>query len=144
MQLIKLPLKWSDPSFVNKKIATQLKDCLLQNGLICEDVGITFVGDHVQRNGEIAQSNLDHVYTCKSVSQRITSIKLIDNTSSDHHLVLVTYNPSKSQSNSNKKEYKKKITKRSMKNFNEEVWNAALQTKNWEALEEIEDQKGTV
>ena len=46
----------------------------------------------------------------------VSQIKFIDNTSSDHHLVLVKYNPIISQSKKNRKEYKKKITKRSMKN----------------------------
>ena len=41
-------LKWSDPNFMHKKIANQLKNCLLQNGLTVEEVGKSFVADHMQ------------------------------------------------------------------------------------------------
>ena len=72
-------------------MATQLKNSLLQNGLLIEEVGITFVSDHVQTNGIISESNLDHVYSSKSVSQRIKKISTIKNSSSDHYPVIVTY-----------------------------------------------------
>ena len=79
-------LKWNDPKFLHKIISNQLLDCLKQNGLSSEEVGTTFVADHVQSNGEISASNIDHVYSSKNVSQRITKVKLVDNTSSDHHV----------------------------------------------------------
>ena len=69
--------KWDETNYVNKKISNQLKNCFLQNGIQIEDVGTTFVADHVQSNGDIAESNIDHVYSSKSVSERIANIKLI-------------------------------------------------------------------
>ena len=109
------------------------------NGLSSEEVGTTFVADHVQNNGEISVSNIDHVYSSSNVSQRITQIKLVKNTSSDHHLVLVNYNPLTNKSSKTRKSYKRKITKRSMKNFNNEIWNEALSKKNWDVLNQIKD-----
>ena len=111
-------LKWSDTKSLHKNIANQLINCLKQNGLSSKEVGTTFVADHVQNNGDISVSNIDHVYSSSNVSQRITQIKLVKNTSSDHHLVLVNYNPLTNKSSKTRKSYKRKITKRSMKNFN--------------------------
>jgi hypothetical protein len=40
------------PNFLNKKIANQLINCLQQNGIVSENVGTTFMADHMQTNGE--------------------------------------------------------------------------------------------
>jgi hypothetical protein len=49
------------------------------------------------------------------VSQRISKIKTLDNSSSDHYPVLVNYQAGKDVTNNNKNAYKEKIMKRSLK-----------------------------
>ena len=95
-------LKWMEPNYLNKKIANQLINCLQQNGIVSENVGTTFMADHMQTNGDIAESNIDHVYPSKSVSQRISKIRTLDNSSSDHYPVLVNYQAGKDVVNNNK------------------------------------------
>ena len=95
-------LKWMEPNYLNKKIANQLINCLQQNGIVSENVRTTFMADHMQTNGDIAESNIDHVYASKSVSQRISKIRTLDNSSSDHYPVLVNYQAGKDVVNNNK------------------------------------------
>ena len=40
--------KWNNESVGKNKMVTQLLQCLKQNGILVEEVGITFVADHVQ------------------------------------------------------------------------------------------------
>ena len=132
-------LKWIEPNYLNKKIANQLINCLQQNGIVSENVRTTFMADHMQTNGDIAESNIDHVYASKSVSQRISKIRTLDNSSSDHYPVLVKYEAGKDVINNNKNSYKKKITKRSMKNFRDDKWNEILNRKDWTKLDDMEN-----
>ena len=105
-------MKWNNPDFLNQNVSIPLKIVLDQCGLSINEVGITYKGDHIQVNGNIAQSALDHVYSSKSLESRIVVTKL-SNGSSDHNPVVteIKHNLSKI------KAYNKKITKPSMKNF---------------------------
>ena len=126
--------KWNNHDFLNKNVAIPLKITLDQCGLLSNDVGITYLGDHVQANGMVAQSALDHVYSSKSLDTRL-DITTLTNGSSDHNLVLTTI-----RKNINKnKRYIRKITKRSMKNFSMDKWNATLRKKDWSSVEECTD-----
>ena len=74
-------LLWLDawtPSLIpsNKKsVAAILKSCLDQNNLINAEIGTIYMSDHVQSNGKIAESALDHVYHSKKMDNIITMIK---------------------------------------------------------------------
>ena len=54
-------LKWNEPKFVNKNVALILRSMLTSCGLEIQDIGATYMADHVQANQEISQSALDHV-----------------------------------------------------------------------------------
>ena len=107
-----------------------LKHCNLTN----EEVGTTFVTDHVQKNGMVSESSLDHVY--HNLEDKVKNIKIctLKNSSSDHYPVVVTY-----LSKISKKKFNRKITKRSMKRFNTESWNKALNERDWSKLENEND-----
>ena len=45
----------------NSMVSTILKECLDTNGLKIEDVGNTYVANHIQKNGNIATSASDHI-----------------------------------------------------------------------------------
>ena len=67
----------------NKKVLPQIKkNCLDQCGLINSEIGATYMSDHVQRNGKIAESAIDHVYH---------SIKMEKNptTTTNHRLFII-------------------------------------------------------
>jgi hypothetical protein len=131
--------KWKEPNYLNKKIANQLINCLQQNGIVSEIVGTTFMADHMQTNGDTIESNIDHVYASKSVSQRISKIRTLDNSSSDHYPVLVNYQAGRDVTNNNKNSYKKKITKRSLKIFSDDKWNEILNKKDWSKLDDTQN-----
>ena len=40
-----------------------------QNEILIEDVGNTYQADHAQANGNIAESEIDHVYTTTTTTQ---------------------------------------------------------------------------
>ena len=54
-------IKWKDDSIIQKIVAAILKNSLEQSGLTNADIGITYMSDHAQTNGQIAESALDHV-----------------------------------------------------------------------------------
>ena len=68
--------------------------------------------------------------------RKIISTTKLENSSTDH-LPVVT----KIWTNSklDKSKFKRKITKRSMRNFTEEKWNSCLSKKNWMKIEECDD-----
>ena len=55
-------LKWKDEDFLHKSIADPILKIIEQCGLKEAQLGKTYLGDHVQSNGEIAESGLDHIY----------------------------------------------------------------------------------
>ena len=52
------------------------KNVLEQEGLECLDIGLTYQADHVQQNGKIASSALDHIYWSKVLAQSIEFKKI--------------------------------------------------------------------
>jgi endonuclease/exonuclease/phosphatase (EEP) superfamily protein YafD len=66
------------------------------------------MADHLQTNGDTMQSNNDHVYASKSVSQRISKIRTLDSSYSDHYPVLVNYQAGKDVINNKKTHTRKK------------------------------------
>ena len=56
---------------------------LKQEGLECLDIGLTYQADHVQQNGNIASSALDHIYCSKDLVQAI-KFKKLSNSATDH------------------------------------------------------------
>ena len=75
--------KWNDSGYVNKNVAEILKNMLEQEGLECLDIGLTYQADHVQQNGNIASSALDHIYCSKDLVQTI-KFKKLSNSATDH------------------------------------------------------------
>ena len=80
------------------------------SGLQIVPIGATFIADHCQVDGTIAESWLDHVYHSAELMSEIT--KIVNYGSSDHLPVLACLNAMV-----NRKQYKRKILKRKMKNF---------------------------
>ena len=89
--------QWKDPKFKNKKIANQLIGCLEHCELTQGEVGVTFQSDHVQANGLTSESQIDHVYFSKEISDEEIGIKTLKNSSSDHHPVIVTFSKVRSK-----------------------------------------------
>ena len=54
-------IKWKNETILQKQVAATVKSCLVQCGLLNADIGITYMSDHLQSNGKIAESAIDHV-----------------------------------------------------------------------------------
>ena len=52
--------KWDDSSFLHANVASVIKNSLLQNGIEALHKGNTNLANHAQKNGNIAESALDH------------------------------------------------------------------------------------
>ena len=123
--------KWDEENYKRKSVAQPLIQCLSQNGLDINTVGVTFQADH-SANGKVAESALDHAYTSITI-RNTTTIRKIQNSSSDHLPVLVDY-----KLDLKKSKYTHSVTKRSFKNFNKDTWNSALEEQDWLDVEESE------
>jgi hypothetical protein len=117
--------KWMSTSQTGNKVATKLKACLDRNGFSYKNIGNTYFADHAQSNGKIAESALDHVY---SNGQEVKTVT-IPNSSSDHRPVITKINL-----NITKSCYKRKITKRSFKNYTINNWNESLMKQPWSQI----------
>ena len=82
-------IKWNDESFLYEKVANALKNVLQRCEIVCMEVGVTYQADHMQKNGHIAESAIDHIYSSKSLESRV-EIKKLQNGSSDHVPVVAT------------------------------------------------------
>jgi hypothetical protein len=118
-------LKWETPKYKHKNIAKKLLDTLAQCGLSTAEIGITYLADHAQRNGNIAESALDLVYFSNSLTHNKV-VKKGSNCSSDHLPVTVILT---NQVSNEKKVYTKKIVKHSFKNFTNTKWMKHLKRK---------------
>ena len=117
--------KWKDENFTHKNMSNLLRGTLESCGMKIGQVGPTFMADHCQRNGMIAESWLDHIYYTKQL-ESVINIKNLNNHSSDHRPVVACLKTKLSR-----KIYKRKIIKRKMKNFTNEGWNEALSNQDW-------------
>ena len=68
-----VPRKVLNSKFLNKNVSIQLKNVLDQCGLMSKEVGKTYQSDHLQTNGQIAESALDHVYCSKVLKKSLKS-----------------------------------------------------------------------
>ena len=89
---------------------------------------------HYTKTGEIPESAIDHVYHSKGIKEKI-ECRTLPNSSTDHLPVVTTYAMGLTPA----KIYSKQITKRSLKNFNEQSWNRSLATKDWSGIENEKD-----
>ena len=121
--------KWSEENYIRKSVAQPLIQCLNQNGMDINEVGVTFQADH-SSNGRVAESALDHAYTSTTIKNNVL-IKKLQDSSGDHLPVVVDY-----ELDLKKLIYNHSVTKRSFKNFNKEVWNSALAEQDWLDVEE--------
>ena len=97
-------------------------------GLRSLPIGATFISDHRQADGSIAESWLDHVYHSPDLETQITT-KIINFGSSDHLPVKTSLDALV-----NRKSYKNKMVRRKMKNFTNEAWKESLAKQNWIAI----------
>ena len=80
--------KWDDAKFLYKII---LREVLEQSGITVRNVGNTFMADHMQKNGYIAESAIDHVYSNEELNNKI-ECKSIPNSATDHLPIITSYN----------------------------------------------------
>ena len=81
--------KWNNSKFLQKNVAAPLKIALDRCGLLFKDIGNTYQSDHIVANGSVPESALDHVYSSKSLEDKI-EVKKLSNGSSDHNPVAVS------------------------------------------------------
>ena len=125
--------KWNNPKFLLRNVAAPLKIAIDRCGLKCNEIGNTYQSDHLMANGTVAESAIDHVYSSKTLEDKL-EVKKLPNGSSDHNPVITKF-----QKPYTKKIYLKSITKRSMKNFSKSNWNTVLRKQDWNSVEESED-----
>ena len=124
---------WKNGTITHKKMANHLFGTLQTCGLMVMPVGPTFIADHCQPNGSITESWLDHVYHSEQLKEKVVS-KVLNYGSSDHLPVTVCQN-----SLVNRKNYKRKIVKRKMKNFTDSLWNESLMKRDWSRIQKTDD-----
>ena len=125
--------KWNEENFLHKKLANQLIHQLDASGLKIVPVGPTFIADHVQNNGDIAESWIDHVYHSNELESQIQT-EIINYGSSDHLPVSTTMKAPVSRTI-----HKKKIVKRKMKNFTNDKWNESSAKQDWSRIKSEPD-----
>ena len=113
--------KWNEKNFLNKKLATSLKNTLLECGLHPRDMGLTFKSDIIQANGNIATSAIDHIYVSDELEAKTKTITL-KSSATDHLPIMAQINKQKLRTPK-----MKLITRRSTKNYTKGSWNAALE-----------------
>ena len=124
---------WEEDDYDRKSTSQPLLRCLELNGIQVQKVGATYQADHMSKNGSVAQSALDHVYTSESIKECI-KIEKIKNSSSDHLPVVINYSL-----DLKKIRHKFSVTKRSFKNFTKEGWNRCLAEQEWLDVDDCED-----
>ena len=125
--------KWMEDDFERKSVAKPLLECLVENGIQIQKVGLTYQADHVLANGTVPQSALDHVYSSEVIKDGI-KVRTLPTSSTDHLPVIITY-----RLDIKKAQYKRKITKRSFKHFTKENWNESLERQDWSEIEVCTD-----
>ena len=54
--------KWMESDFPHKKVTNILEDSLEENDLMISELGNTYQANHAPKNGEVAESAIDHIY----------------------------------------------------------------------------------
>ena len=83
--------KWRGEKFLHAKVAKVFFNTIEQNGLSILNVGNTYMADHAQKNGKVAESSIDHVYVNEDLKKQVKS-KIINTGSSDHLPVVMNIN----------------------------------------------------
>ena len=96
------------------------------------NIGSTYQADHILKDGSIPESALDHVYLSKKIRD-IVSVKKLMKSATD---LLPVITSMKTDNKLDKSKFKRKVSKRSLKNFTEEAWNSCLSKKDWSKIEE--------
>ena len=94
-------------------------------------IGILDLGS--QKNGNIAESALDHVYYSTEIVEKIT-VEKISNSSSDHLPIICKFS-----GHFKNLVFERTVTKRSLKNFTKNNWSDGLAKKNWSIIKEEDD-----
>ena len=81
--------KWNDLNYLHLRLVEDLFEVIDQHGLKIHDVRNTYQADHAQKNGNIAESAIDHVYTRYNKEVIVTKL---ENSSSDHLPVICKLN----------------------------------------------------
>ena len=76
---------WRRSNKKNENLRISLDRC----GLLCNEIGITYQSDHILANGAVPESALDHVYSSKSLEDKL-EVKKLENGSSDHNPVVAS------------------------------------------------------
>ena len=121
-------------NYAKNNIAVLFKHAIEQCGLFNQPIGNTYMADHITNNGQVPESAIDHVYHSNGIKEKILC-KTLANSSTDHLPVVTTYAMGRPIT----KIYTKQITKRSLKNFNEQSWNKCLVSKVWSGIEKEND-----
>ena len=61
--------KWMETNFAHGRVANILKEALEENDILVCDLGNTYQANHAQRNGEVAESAIDHVYYSQNIKK---------------------------------------------------------------------------
>ena len=125
--------KWEDPNYKNHKVATELRNAVVQNGMINMKLGNTFMADNCTNRENVTESAIDHIYITKEMEDRTKVSKLLK--SATDHLPIVAEIARKECL----RKGPKVVWKRSLKGFTKEKWNESLARKRWEAIGETED-----
>jgi hypothetical protein len=106
--------RWDKSNYAHLKLANQLKTGLAQGGLQILPMGITYVANHMSRNGKIASSALDHIYYS---SNKSIKTKVLEESASDHYPIIAEVDL---ENKASRKETT--VTKRCFKSFDSEAF----------------------
>ena len=125
--------QWENKDYTNFNVAVELRGILAQNGLKNWDLGKTYMADRLRKDGSLIESAIDHIYTNEGCEKNV-SVRKLPISATDHLPIIaeiINSHPKKIE--------KKKIIKRSMKNFTQSKWIQSLVETEWEKLGETED-----
>ena len=121
--------KWTDRRYQWNKLADFWKHVISDNGLMFDNLGITFESHYTLQSGDKVKSALDHAYF--SNSHIFTNSRLVENSMSDHLPIMLDINTVPHKKGNKKANY---TMKRSYKNFVNEEFLKDLALQPWESL----------
>ena len=125
--------KWDQKTYRHNKVATEMQNALVRNGMKYVEIGHTFLADRTRQDGSIIESSLDHIYIQNAMEAKVIGTK--GTLSATDHVPIMA----ELHSSGNNKVKPKSIYKRSMKNFTEEKWKLSLAKQDWESIGETEN-----
>ena len=121
-------LKWDSPGFLQRRIAEEIRETLIQCGLVQLPLGITYVADRLNDDGSEITSSLDHIYLSVDLENNTKCFKL-DSSGTDHLPIVARVQLSTKARPSCGAQ--KTIKKRSMKDFTKTCWIDCLRNRDW-------------